>query len=83
MSCAPPPSDQERSPSKTCTIPPQDVKELRLRFVFGYTGEEFAAVLQRGAPDGLITSTLGLDGVAAAFEALHKPGEHVTTMVKP
>lgn len=62
---------------------PAIVKELRLRFVFGYTGDEFAAVLRRGAPGGLITSTVGLDGVAGAFAALRDPGEHVKIMVKP
>lgn len=62
---------------------PAIVKELQLRFVFGYTGEEFGRVLERGAPDGLITSTVGLDGVAGAFAALRDPGEHVKIMVKP
>lgn len=62
---------------------PAIVKELEIRFVFGYRQEEFAAVLERGAPDGLITATVGLDGVAGAFAALRDPGEHVKIIVKP
>ncbi|MFC4116227.1 zinc-binding dehydrogenase [Nonomuraea zeae] len=62
---------------------PAIVKELEVRFVFGYTQAEFAAVLQRDVPAGLVTSAVGLDGVAGAFEALRAPGEHVKIMVKP
>lgn len=62
---------------------PAVVKELDLRFSFGYTQEEFAATLLRGAPAGLVTRTVGLEGVAEAFETLRRPGEHVKIMVKP
>ncbi|NUR89290.1 MAG: zinc-binding dehydrogenase [Nonomuraea sp.] len=62
---------------------PAIVKELELRFCFGYTGEEFAGTLRRGAPEGLVTATVGLDGVGEAFETLRDPGEHVKIMVRP
>ncbi|WP_320669828.1 zinc-binding dehydrogenase [Patulibacter defluvii] len=50
-------------------------KEIDLRFVIGYTPLEFRDTLQMLAegkvdPRPLITGTVGLDGVAAAFDAL-------------
>jgi threonine dehydrogenase-like Zn-dependent dehydrogenase len=64
------------------------VKELEVRFAFGYTREEFAITLDRLARGalpsaGLVTSVVGLDGVAAAFEALRHPGEHGKVLVRP
>jgi threonine dehydrogenase-like Zn-dependent dehydrogenase len=63
-------------------------KELELRFAFGYSRDEFSATLDRlgrGAlPAGeLVTGVVGLDGVAAAFEALRAPGQHGKVLVRP
>jgi threonine dehydrogenase-like Zn-dependent dehydrogenase len=62
-------------------------KELDLRFAWGYTGEEFAETLHGLAdgkinPDGLITSTVDLEGVDGAFEALADPEDQVKVMIK-
>ena len=53
-------------------------KEIDLRFVLGYTPLEFRDTLQMLAegkvdPRPLITGTVGLDGVEAAFAALGDP----------
>jgi threonine dehydrogenase-like Zn-dependent dehydrogenase len=63
-------------------------KELNLQFVFGYLPQEFAASLQhlaegrlQAAP--LITGTVGVDGVAAAFEELADPERHAKIIVEP
>ena len=53
-------------------------KEIDLRFVFGYTPLEFRDTLHMLAegkvdPRPLITGTVGLDGVEAAFTALGRP----------
>ena len=53
-------------------------KEIDLRFVFGYTPLEFRDTLHMLAegkvdPRPLITGTVGLDGVEAAFDALADP----------
>lgn len=63
-------------------------KQLDLRFVLGYTPEEFAATLVDIAEGRLnvaplITGEVGLDGVAGAFEALGNPEAHVKVLVKP
>jgi threonine dehydrogenase-like Zn-dependent dehydrogenase len=63
------------------------VKELQVRFAFGYTAAEFAATLDRLADgtlavDGLVTSVVGLDGVAGAFAALADPGRHGKILVR-
>ena len=55
-------------------------KEIDLRFVLGYTPDEFRAALHLLAdgkvdPSPLVTGTVGLDGVAAAFEALARSRE--------
>ena len=63
-------------------------KEIDLRFVFGYRPEEFAATLGHIA-DGrldvkpLVTSRVGLDGVASAFEELARPDAQVKVIVEP
>ena len=63
-------------------------KELDLRFVVGYTPLEFRDTLQMLAegkvdPRPLITGTVGLDGVAAAFTALGDPEAHAKILIDP
>lgn len=63
-------------------------KELNLQFVLGYTGEEFAATLRHIAEGALpvaplITGTVGVEGVAGAFEALASPDTHAKILVEP
>lgn len=63
-------------------------KEIELTFVFGYTPEEFAQTLRHIAEgvidvSGLVTSKVGLDGVAAAFAALGDPEAQVKILVEP
>ncbi len=63
-------------------------KEIDLRFVFGYSPLEFRDTLHMLAegkvdPRPLITATVGLDGVAAAFEALAHPDGHAKILVDP
>jgi threonine dehydrogenase-like Zn-dependent dehydrogenase len=63
-------------------------KEIELTFVFGYTPDEFALTLRQiseGIIDvsGLVTGTVGLDGVAGAFTALGDPEAHVKILVQP
>ena len=63
-------------------------KEVDLRFVFGYTPLEFRDTLHMLA-DGkldaapLVTGKVGLDGVAAAFEALGDPETHAKILIDP
>ncbi|WP_179472430.1 zinc-binding dehydrogenase [Mycolicibacterium vinylchloridicum] len=65
-----------------------NAKELDLRFVFAYTPLEFRDTLHMLA-DGkldasaLVTGKVGLDGVAAAFEALGDPEVHAKILVDP
>lgn len=63
-------------------------KEIDMRFVFGYTPMEFSDTLHMladGKLDGsaLITGTVGLGGVAAAFEALKDPETHAKILIDP
>jgi threonine dehydrogenase-like Zn-dependent dehydrogenase len=63
-------------------------KEIDLRFVLGYTPLEFRDALHLladGKVDGapMITGTVGLDGVAAAFDALADPEVHAKILVDP
>jgi threonine dehydrogenase-like Zn-dependent dehydrogenase len=63
-------------------------KELNLQFVLGYTADEFAATLGHIAAGviptaPLITGTVGVDGVAAAFEELASPERHAKIIVEP
>ena len=63
-------------------------KEIDLRFAFGYTPLEFRDTLHMLAegdvdPRPLITGTVGLDGVEAAFEALGSPDVHAKILVDP
>jgi threonine dehydrogenase-like Zn-dependent dehydrogenase len=62
------------------------VKELEMRFAFGYSAPEFAATLDRlakGVPgvDQLVTDIVDLAGAPAAFEVLASPGEHGKILV--
>jgi threonine dehydrogenase-like Zn-dependent dehydrogenase len=63
-------------------------KEVDLRFVFGYTPLEFADTLTMLAdgkvdPRPLLTGTVGLAGVDAAFAALADPEEHAKILIDP
>jgi threonine dehydrogenase-like Zn-dependent dehydrogenase len=63
-------------------------KELDLRFAFGYTPLEFRDTLHMLAdgkvdPAPLITGTVGLDGVGAAFDALTSPEAHAKILIDP
>jgi threonine dehydrogenase-like Zn-dependent dehydrogenase len=56
--------------------------------VLGYTPQEFREALHLLAdgkvdPTPLITGSVGLDGVADAFEALADPEEHCKIVVEP
>jgi threonine dehydrogenase-like Zn-dependent dehydrogenase len=63
-------------------------KEIDLRFVFGYTPLEFRDTLYLLA-DGkldataLVTGTVGLAGVDAAFQALGDPETHAKIVINP
>jgi threonine dehydrogenase-like Zn-dependent dehydrogenase len=63
-------------------------KELDLRFAFAYSPLEFRDTLQMMAqgklnPRPMLTGTVGLDGVAAAFDALGSPERHAKVLVDP
>jgi threonine dehydrogenase-like Zn-dependent dehydrogenase len=63
-------------------------KEIDLRFVLGYSPLEFRDTLQMLAegkvdPRPLITGTVGLGGVAGAFDALAHPGGHAKILIDP
>ncbi len=63
-------------------------KEIDLRFVFAYQPHEFREALHLVAdgkvdPTPLITGTVGLGGVAAAFEALGDPERHAKILIDP
>ena len=63
-------------------------KEIDLRFVLGYTPLEFRDTLHMLAegkvdPRPLLTGTVGLDGVAGAFEALGDPEAHAKILIDP
>jgi threonine dehydrogenase-like Zn-dependent dehydrogenase len=63
-------------------------KEIDLRFVLGYTPLEFRDTLYLLAegevdPQPMITSTVGLDGVAAAFAALADPEAEAKVLIDP
>ena len=63
-------------------------KEIDLRFVVGYTPLEFRDTLNLLA-DGkvdaapLVTGTVGLDGVASAFDELAAAGQHAKVVIDP
>jgi len=63
-------------------------KEIELRFVLAYDPGEFAQTLHLIAsgkvdPSPLHTGTVGLAGVAGAFEALGDPEQHAKILVDP
>ncbi len=63
-------------------------KEIDLRFVFGYTPLEFRDTLHHLAEGHLdvrplITGTVGLGGVEAAFDALSDPERHAKILIDP
>jgi threonine dehydrogenase-like Zn-dependent dehydrogenase len=63
-------------------------KEIDLRFVLGYTPPEFRETLHMLAegkvdPSPLVTGTVGLDGVDAAFTALGNPEQHAKILIDP
>lgn len=63
-------------------------KEINVQFVWGYDVGEFAASL-RSIAEGevdvapMITGTVGLDGVGAAFDDLSDPERHCKILVTP
>jgi threonine dehydrogenase-like Zn-dependent dehydrogenase len=63
-------------------------KEIDLRFVLCYTPLEFRNTLHllaEGVVDAspLVTGTVGLDGVAGAFDALADPEKHAKILIDP
>lgn len=63
-------------------------KEIDLRFVVGYTPLEFSDTLHmlaqgkvKAAP--IVTGTVGLPGVEAAFDTLADPGKHAKIIIEP
>ena len=63
-------------------------KEIDLRFVIGYTPLEFRDTLLMLAegkvdPRPMMTGTVGLDGVDAAFSALADPERHAKILIDP
>ena len=63
-------------------------KRLTMKFVLGWSPEEFAQSLHNlaeGRIDGskLVTGDVGLDDVPASFAALADPEEHVKILVRP
>ncbi len=63
-------------------------KELNLQFVLGYTPEEFAQTLHMIAEGEIITEPLisqsvGVGGVAQAFQDLENPELHAKILVEP
>jgi threonine dehydrogenase-like Zn-dependent dehydrogenase len=63
-------------------------KEIDLRFVVGYTPLEFRDTLHmlaEGKVDAtpLVTGTVGLPGVDAAFDALGNPEKHAKILIDP
>jgi threonine dehydrogenase-like Zn-dependent dehydrogenase len=63
-------------------------KEIDLRFVLGYDPGEFAQTLQlissgKVDPSPLHTGTVGLAGVADAFDALGNPERHAKILIDP
>ena len=63
-------------------------KELNVQYVLGYTVPEFHDTLHRIADgtlpvEAVVTHTVGLDGVAGAFEDLARPDAHGKVVVRP
>ncbi len=65
-----------------------NAKEIDLRFVFAYTPLEFRDTLYllaegKVCASAMITGTVGLDGVSAAFTALGDPETHAKVLIDP
>jgi threonine dehydrogenase-like Zn-dependent dehydrogenase len=64
------------------------VKELDVKFSYYYNPEEFAECLDAIA-DGelpwqsMLTGSVGIDGVASAFDTLSGPNDHIKVIVEP
>ncbi len=63
-------------------------KKLRMTFSFGYTLEDFEFIIRmidqgRMTTDGLISETVTLEQVPAAFAGLLKPNAHCKVMIEP
>jgi threonine dehydrogenase-like Zn-dependent dehydrogenase len=63
-------------------------KEIDLRFIIGYSPLEYRTTLHliaEGKVDAsaMLTGTVGLDGVASAFEALGDPERHAKILIDP
>ncbi len=63
-------------------------KEIQMKFVLGYTPDEYAetlgAITSGGIKPGpIVTGRVGLDGVEGAFQTLGDPEEHCKIMVTP
>jgi threonine dehydrogenase-like Zn-dependent dehydrogenase len=64
------------------------VKELNVQYVLGYTPDEFSHSLRliaEGQVDAaaLVTTTVGIDGVAQAFTDLANPEHHTKIIIEP
>src|SRR6202035_3348581 len=64
------------------------LKELNVQYVLGYTPDEFAyslGLIAEGEVEAasLVTATVGIDGVAAAFADLSNPERHTKIIVEP
>lgn len=64
------------------------MKELSMLFVVYYRRQDFAVTVEHLAQgrlplDGFVTGEVGLDGFAAAFEALKHPTDQSKVLVKP
>jgi threonine dehydrogenase-like Zn-dependent dehydrogenase len=64
------------------------IKELNVQYVLGYTPEEFSASLHliaEGKIDAasMVTASVGIDGVAQAFNDLANPERHTKIIVEP
>jgi threonine dehydrogenase-like Zn-dependent dehydrogenase len=58
-------------------------KEVDLRFVFGYSPLEYLIAEGKVNCGPMITGTVGLDGVAGAFDALRDPEKHAKILIDP
>lgn len=63
-------------------------KEIDMRFSLGYSPLEFRDTLHMLAegkvdPQPIVTGTVGLDGVEAAFAALRDPEQHAKIVIDP
>ena len=64
------------------------MKELNVQYVLGYTLDEFAyglRLIAEGQVDAasLVTATVSIDGVAAAFADLANPERQTKIIVEP